>query len=803
MFGASSLSFLAVLGQTNAAAAPATAPPSWLLWLIVWGNPSLTVQGLGGGMITWLKVVGIFCLVGWVTSWLIASLKQPRRDAPTFGILDMGAIAGLLFGILAVVVRVMVDSQRLPAGLGQAPTILGILAVLALFLWVEARMWGVLMRLGKGADRLLLLGLHLSLGLGFLAAFVMDSLVRRATNTPSDLVYTLTQGARMGVTFGGLLVFVRVLMLVLPEVWRIRSRRLYAIAWHSWTEAFRRMWAPWVVLVLFAVILAFTSWFLQPSDAQIAELSRLYIAALLVLSSVLITVAIVIMAPISMPHDISQQTIYTVVSKPVRRLELIWGRMLGFMALVTMLVLLIGGVSLLYFHRQIGAAERQLQAQARTLEQEGNTAGAQKALDDAAQLRSRMTARQPVNGSLMFFDSRNNPRRRGIDVGMDVPRSFVEGATPARAIWTFGAQLEDPTQAGVRMDRSVPIDQFLKAGTIESLQDQLLTRRDELAFAQQKRNAPDLKTGEITEVTAQIARLEPEVARLQKELETLLAREKELLAQDTDDARQQARKLRSPGVPVEVTFTVFRTTKGVVGEPVYAQMVVTNPRPGSTPYRDVFPVREYYTIQRELPASVLAGSRGELSVEIRCMSPNQYLGMNETDLYLLASQGTFWVNYLKGLGGVWLQAMVLTAVGVFAGTFLSWPMALLLTIFFFLAGNLGFSTLQEMALSNELLGGGPFEALLRTLTHENLVSELEATPPVVVARTCDAVVVPVLSRLVYVVPNLNALDVSNTVSSGFAVVGSHFLRLVLLSLAYALPFSIAGYFILKNREVAA
>ena len=44
------------------------------------------------------------------------------------------------------------------------------------------------------------------------------------------------------------------------------------------------------------------------------------------------TVMVTLLTPISLPHDIQKQTIYTIVSKPVRRLELIWGRMLGFMA---------------------------------------------------------------------------------------------------------------------------------------------------------------------------------------------------------------------------------------------------------------------------------------------------------------------------------------------------------------------------------------------------------------------------------------------------------------------------------------
>jgi hypothetical protein len=41
------------------------------------------------------------------------------------------------------------------------------------------------------------------------------------------------------------------------------------------------------------------------------------------------------------------------------------------------------------------------------------------------------------------------------------------------------------------------------------------------------------------------------------------------------------------------------------------------------------------------------------------------------------------------------------------------------------------------------------------------------------------------------------------VASGFAVTWSQIRDLTLMGIGYALPFSIAGYFILKNREVAA
>jgi hypothetical protein len=176
--------------------------------------------------------------------------------------------------------------------------------------------------------------------------------------------------------------------------------------------------------------------------------------------------------------------------------------------------------------------------------------------------------------------------------------------------------------------------------------------------------------------------------------------------------------------------------------------------------------------------------------------------MSQSDLFLLADTGNFGENFMKGLFGVWLQALVLTAIGVFAGSFLSWPVALLTTFAFALAGHVAFASLLEFTRQS-MLGGGPFESLIRLLSHDNMMSELSPTLAVVTAKTFDALVMPVMSRLVYVVPNFSAFDVSNTVSNGFSVHWSLMVVNTLLALAYALPFSVAGYFILKNREVAA
>src|SRR5690348_7170948 len=57
-----------------------------------------------------------------------------------------------------------------------------------------------------------------------------------------------------------------------------------------------------------------------------------------------------------------------------------------------------------------------------------------------------------------------------------------------------------------------------------------------------------------------------------------------------------------------------------------------------------------------------------------------------------------------------------------------------------------FPTRRSSDLLQSLLGGGPFESLIRLLSHDNQIIELAPTLPVVVAKTFDSIVMPVLSR---------------------------------------------------------
>ncbi len=838
----------------SAATAPLAAPPNWLLWVFLLGDPSRTIpdefltDAVGGGslpapglpmalryvvyglvwllswlpvggLLSWFKILGLLCLLGWVGSWIVSALKE--RVAPR--VVNVSALVGALGIIASILLKVMQDEGRFaPPKLGStsATEALWVASMAILLVWVIWTLWAAVIRLGNRYDALTLLGTHLALAFGLFSA---ATLARSFQADPAD-PYQVALGARIGATFMGFVVLARVGGLLLREVWAVRGRRLYAIGRTTVVEAYRRMWAPWVVLAVFLVVLAFIHWFLQAP--RLAETGRLFVGTLALLSSLLLTVMVVILTPISLPNDIQQQTIYTVVSKPVRRLELVWGRMFGFMGLVTVLLLVFGGISIAYLNRTVSTkieAARLASDQAR---KEGNLARA-KALDEQAeQLRTRMAAREPIRGVLTFIDTRGGTKELplGINVGMENQfRSHIEGATQSLARWRFGI-LPDPflPPGAAYIDRRIPVDSLLKRGSLEDVENRLALARG-LVLSLKTQQTQARSADDTRKLADRLTQANERVATLQADRDTLAKRDAEVTAQlrsaeasrdeaKISSARGELSDLHTADIPLEMTFNIFRTTKGkVLGAPVHAEIKVRRLVPtgdlGGTELGDplvsrLVAIREYYTNKVRIPAGVLVGSQGYLAIEVRCLEPNQYLGMAQDDLYILSSQGQFWANYLKGMVGIWLQALVLTAIGVWAGTFLSWPVALLMTIFFFVAGQVAFGSLQEFAMHTGI-GGGPFESLVRLLGHENMMNPLAATPGVMTAKALDAIVMPVMSRLVYIVPNFGGMDVSNTVAEGFAV-DSRLLRDNLLTaLAYALPFSVAGYFILKNREVAA
>ena len=313
---------------------------------------------------------------------------------------DFLFLAGFILTPVTVLIRELEASEKLAHhAIGGVPlaSILGFLAAGCLMVWLEIGIWRTILRFGKYPDVLQCasLGIHICLAAPAQSSswyfMPLLTLMADGKSMPWSWRDAVVFGARMSATYMGYFALIRFALVFLGELLNVRGRRLYSIARVSVYEANRRMWAPWVVRSsIFLWCWPSPTGSLQPPRA--AELGRLYVGTLILLCSLLLTVMVTILAPLSIPTDIQQQTIYTVVSKPVRRLELIWGRMIGYMAIVSVLVVFFYLVSLAYIQRTVGSTITATYAAAEKAQKEERLDAAKQLVEQAEQLLGPVSA---------------------------------------------------------------------------------------------------------------------------------------------------------------------------------------------------------------------------------------------------------------------------------------------------------------------------------------------------------------------------------------------------------------------------
>jgi hypothetical protein len=186
-------------------------------------------------------------------------------------------------------------------------------------------------------------------------------------------------------------------------------RRVYAIASLTFKESIRKK--ALLVFVVFAVLFMFASWFMaSPSDRPDMQV-RNYVAFVFIAINMLVLPVVLLLSCWGLPEDIRIRSLHTVVTKPVRRNEVVLGRMLGFASVGTMILLIMSTVGFIWIQRQVS---------------------------DNVELFCRVPV-YAVAGpeGVKFLDRSGNPGT-GVNVGDVIEtRSFIEGGTRAAGIWTF------------------------------------------------------------------------------------------------------------------------------------------------------------------------------------------------------------------------------------------------------------------------------------------------------------------------------------------------------------------------------
>ena len=189
---------------------------------------------------------------------------------------------------------------------------------------------------------------------------------------------------------------------------KVRWSRIFAIAKLSYKEAVRRK-IVWVFLAILLVYLFPARWFFREKPED--ELKTVVSQTTRGMNLLLISVGM-LLAAFSIPGDIKNLTIQTIVTKPVERIEIILGRFLGYLGLLTaaLLVMTAGGLALINFGNISLEAEEE-------------------------SMKSRVAAYGDLG-----FSSRKTADFTGVDVGReDSYRKYIAGHpnSTQRAIWNF------------------------------------------------------------------------------------------------------------------------------------------------------------------------------------------------------------------------------------------------------------------------------------------------------------------------------------------------------------------------------
>jgi hypothetical protein len=535
----------------------------------------------------------------------------------------------------------------------------------------------------------------------------------------------------------------------LGDLVSISPRRVSALAWLAVQESLRRR-----VLVgfgVFVLILLFAGWFL---DTQSRDPATLYLSFVLTATTYLVLLMALFLSVFSLPADIKNKTIHTVVTKPVRPGEIVLGRIVGFALIGTLLLLIMGASSYVFVVRVLNHSHEveidslEGVANSSTGERAGRTTLVQNhrhrvTLDaegrgatdvvnghwhevDARTDDGKTTyvvgppkdlfvARVPAYGQLRFKDRSGRSVSRGVSVGKErKDLSFIEGATLGAADWTFNGVTPERFPDGLPLDMKIRVFRSHKGNIEEGIRGSLVLRN-------------------------------PANRNVQSALELFRAKD------NTIDEMHFPRKLRdSTGKTIDL-------------------------------FDDLAP-------------------DGELEVELQCLDDEQYFGVGRGDLYLKAKNASFTGNFIKGIVGIWVQMLLVTSFGVMFSTFLSGPVAMMATLAVLVLGS---KTAFIFGVARgEIEGGGPVESFIRIVQQKNVTIEMEPGLTRDVVQAADRGFMAVMTSVASLLPNFPQFDNVPYVAHGFDVPPDVILVQVFTGLAFVAAVFAIGYFLFRSREVA-
>ncbi len=603
-----------------------------------------------------------------------------------------------------------------------------------------------------------------------------------------------------------------------PDFLRTSPRRIIALARLAVKEALRRK-IVLSALGIFAVALLFGGWFFN-SGSDHPE--RTYIGIVTWGTQLLVLMMGLLISSFSLPDDIKNKTIYTLVTKPVRPTEIILGRILGFAGLATAMLLIMAMVCLMFVtrglsHRHVIDGPSQTIA---SLQEVGSTVDLK--LDGH---------RIPTNTVNLGTSSETNNHRHRLRVVQQIVRTGDAIPVDLSNIVKIEEDADKKTYYRVVVDGNgghshsvsvrpgpskVATDAEISVGpTSGFFRARIPIYAGSLSFTDSEGVTTDrgIVTGDEWTYRGYVVGGAS-------------------LAKATFDFNgiRHNRFSNSDQVDLEMSLGVYRSYKGDISKrilgSVYFESVPdldsdqknkfqSNPATFETLEFDVqglsFPRKMTGRMLDENGNIVQVGtqldffddlaSNGHVRVILRCEDRDQYLGVSRADVYFRAGEQSYWLNFLKAFFGIWLQMLIVVTLAVSLSTILSMPVTMFGTIIVIV---LGFVTdfIRAIVIPNAD-GGGPIESFVRMVTQMNMQTPLQKSFLVTAMTAIDKALLAILNALSYVVPDFSRLDFSKYVQFGYWVDGDRLLVATSLAISFCVGLIVFGYFNLKAREIAA
>jgi hypothetical protein len=548
---------------------------------------------------------------------------------------------------------------------------------------------------------------------------------------------------------GGVFALVGILEPFVRDLAKFRWRRIRALAKLGFKEAVRYR-AHWLILLILPLYMFRNVWMtgVRPVDEF-----RILVTWGILWITIWVLLIGGLVPSLGLPTDVKNQTIHTVVTKPVERFEIVLGRFLGYTALVT---LVLAGMALLSLVMI-------------------NTA----TIDERAE-EETVKARVPLRGKLEFKSRK--AEFEGTNVGREFEyRKYIAGhqLSPQRAVWHFDSVPASLASApGDRVPVEFTFDIFRMTKGEEN-------RGVDVNFRFVTHNCPQLpprpdQGGEWQWADAEAHR------QYTQEVRDLQARGiNPESARPGTEAWAEANRLAKKYGFFEIRGkNVYDYEVGGVDVPAGLFENARRGEPG-----------------KERAKDGTERTQARFSVYVKCESGGQLLGMAEPDLYVLEGNKSFTQNFLKAMVGLWCRLCIVIGLAVACTTYLSGVLSLLAASVIFLTGYFS-DHLNDLAY-NRNVGGGPFESMSRLVRAETPTAPAAETAGTRVLQGLDVGGAWLFRRIQNMIPDVESFTWTHFVSEGFNINTEYLVVNLLVTFGYLLPWAVLAYYLMKSREVAA